>query len=126
MSFVRTVLGDIEPSQMGVTYSHEHIVIEESFPVLQNPDFLLNDTTKISAELKAVYMAGGRTMVDTMPAACGRNVMKLAEVSAAVGNTNHCAYGYSSAHLLSTPSLAILSVEEQLTQLFIDDRRDRY
>jgi phosphotriesterase-related protein len=81
MSFVRTVLGDIEPSQMGVTYSHEHIVIEESFPVLQNPDFLLNDTAKISAELKEVYIAGGRTMVDTMPAACGRNVMKLAEVS---------------------------------------------
>jgi phosphotriesterase-related protein len=32
MSFVRTVLGDILPEQMGLTYSHEHIVIEESFP----------------------------------------------------------------------------------------------
>ena len=29
MSFVRTVLGDIQPVQMGVTYSHEHIIIEE-------------------------------------------------------------------------------------------------
>ena len=37
MSFVRTVLGDIEPSQMGVTYSHEHIVIEESFPGFTEP-----------------------------------------------------------------------------------------
>ncbi len=32
-------------------------------------------------ELSAVYAAGGRTMVDTMPANCGRNVVKLAEVS---------------------------------------------
>ena len=39
MSFVRTVLGDIDPSQMGITYSHEHIVIEESFRFLKNPDF---------------------------------------------------------------------------------------
>ena len=81
MSFVRTIMGDIDPALMGVTYSHEHIVIEESYPVVQNPDFLLNDTRKIAEELNEVYAAGGRTMVDTMPADCGRNVLKLAEVS---------------------------------------------
>ena len=79
--FVRTVLGDISPEEMGLTYSHEHIVIEESFPTLANPAFILNDTVRISAELKELYHLGGRTMVDTMPAACGRNVLKLAEVS---------------------------------------------
>jgi predicted metal-dependent phosphotriesterase family hydrolase len=121
MSFVRTVLGDIEPSQMGVTYSHEHIVIEESFPVLQNPDFLLNDTAKISAELKEVYIAGGRTMVDTMPAACGRNVIKLAEVSRLsriqiIAPTGiHLPVYYPPRHWQFYLS------EEQLTQLFIDD-----
>ena len=83
--FVRTVLGDILPSQMGLTYSHEHIVIEESFPTLANPEFILNDTARISAELKELYQIGGRTVVDTMPAACGRNVLKLAEVSRASG-----------------------------------------
>lgn len=80
-SFVRTVLGDIQPEEMGLTYSHEHIVIEESFPTLANPAFILNDTVRISAELKELYQLGGRTMVDTMPAACGRNIVKLAEVS---------------------------------------------
>ncbi|MEL7588293.1 MAG: hypothetical protein AAGU19_16410 [Prolixibacteraceae bacterium] len=79
--FIRTVLGDISPAEMGLTYSHEHIVIEESFPTLANPAFILNDTTRISAELKEFYQFGGRTLVDTMPAACGRNVLKLAEVS---------------------------------------------
>lgn len=81
MSFVRTVLGDISPHEMGLTYSHEHVVIEESFPTIANKDFILNDTTKISEELKEFSAKGGRTLVDTMPANCGRNVVKLAEVS---------------------------------------------
>lgn len=81
MSFVRTVLGDIAPHEMGLTYSHEHIVIEESFPTLSNPDFVLNDTNRITAELKEFYQLGGRTVVDTMPANCGRNILKLATVS---------------------------------------------
>lgn len=79
--FIRTVLGDISPGEMGLTYSHEHIVIEESFPTLANPAFILNDTARISEELTELYRLGGRTMVDTMPAACGRNILKLAEVS---------------------------------------------
>ena len=81
MPFVRTILGDIAPTVMGLTYSHEHIVIEEGFATLSNPDFILNDTELISKELEAFYELGGRTVVDTMPAACGRNVVKLAAVS---------------------------------------------
>ena len=119
--FVRTVLGDIAPEEMGLTYAHEHVIIEESYPTLANPLFLLNDTEKISAELQAFYDGGGRTMVDTMPADCGRNVRKLAEVSRRTGVhliaptglhleqyylPNHWRYGYT---------------EEQLTQLFIAD-----
>ena len=121
MSFVRTVLGDIEPSQMGVTYSHEHVVIEESFPVLQNPDFLLNDTKKISEELKAVYGAGGRTMVDTMPAACGRNVMKLAEVSRLSGIQIIAPTGIHLPKYYPPNHWQFYLSEEQLTRLFIDD-----
>lgn len=81
MSFVRTVLGDIAPEEMGLTYSHEHVVIEESFPTITNQDFILNDVSKITEELKEFYSLGGRTLVDTMPANCGRNIVKLAEVS---------------------------------------------
>jgi 5-phospho-D-xylono-1,4-lactonase len=120
-AFVRTVLGDIAPHEMELTYSHEHIIIDESYPTLKNPLFLLNDVGKVSEELLNFYDAGGRTMVDTMPADCGRNIKKLAEVSertrihiiAATGMhleiyylPNHWRYSYS---------------EDQLTQLFIDD-----
>lgn len=81
MPFARTVLGDIAATEMGLTYSHEHVVIEESFPTIANKDFVLNDVLKISEELNEFYTNGGRTLVDTMPVNCGRNVLKLAEVS---------------------------------------------
>ena len=106
---------------MGLTYSHEHIIIEASYPTEQNELFLLNDTDKVSEELRAFYDAGGRTMVDTMPIDCGRNVLKLAEVARRTGvqiivptgihlevyyPPNHWRYHYS---------------EDQITQLIIDD-----
>ena len=96
MSFVRTVLGDISPDEMGLTYSHEHVVIEESFPTIANKDFILNDAVKISEELKEFYANGGRTLVDTMPANCGRNVLKLAEVSRLSRVQYYCTYRHSS------------------------------
>lgn len=121
MTFIRTVLGDILPEQAGITYAHEHLVIEESFPTKGNPDFLLNDIDKIASELSEVYRVGGRTMVDTMPANAGRNVLKLAEVSRRTGiqiiaptgihleiyyPENHWRYQYT---------------EDQLTRLFVAD-----
>ncbi len=80
-NFFRTVLGDKPVSEMGLTYSHEHIVIEDSYVTEKHPEFLLNDTDRIAEELLEFYAAGGRTMVDTMPANAGRNPLKLAEVS---------------------------------------------
>jgi phosphotriesterase-related protein len=79
--FFRTVLGDKPSQEMGLTYSHEHIVIDDSYPTASHPEFLLNDILKISEELGNFYLAGGRTVVDTMPANAGRNPLILAEVS---------------------------------------------
>lgn len=129
MSFIRTVLGDIPPAQAGITYAHEHLIIEESFPTLANPDFLLNDVDNVSAELTQVYAVGGRTMVDTMPANCGRNVLKLAEVSRRTGiqivapTGIHLEQYYPQSHWRYQYS------EDQLTRLFIADVEvgiDRY
>ena len=129
MSFVRTIMGDIDPALMGVTYSHEHIVIDESYPVLQNPDFILNDTKKIAEELNEVYAAGGRTMVDTMPADCGRNILKLAEVSRLSGIQIIAPTGIHLPVYYPPHHWQYYLPEEQLTQLFVDDVEigiDRY
>lgn len=120
-SFFRSVLGDVESEKMGLTYSHEHIIIEDSYPTASHPEFLLNEVNKVAAELTAFYSKGGRTVVDTMPANAGRNALKLAEVSRMSGvniiaptgihleiyyPTNHWRYSYT---------------EDQLTDLFIAD-----
>lgn len=121
MSFVRTVLGDIAPADMGLTYSHEHIIIEEGFVTMGNKDFILNDVDKVSAELQAFYNAGGRTVVDTMPAACGRNVRKLAAVSA---NTKVNIIAPTGIHLEKyyRPNHWRYFVSEaELTELFVKD-----
>ena len=120
-SFVRTVLGDISPEEMGLTYSHEHIIIDESYPTLGNPLFLLHDVEKVAEELQRFYRAGGRTMVDTMPADCGRNVRKLAEVSRRTGVNIIAPTGIHLEQYYLLNHWRYAYTEEQLTQLFVAD-----
>ena len=81
MTFVRTVLGDIEPEDLGPTYAHEHLVIDGGRPVELYPDFLLADVDKAVAELAPARALGLGAVIDAMPASAGRNVRKLAEIS---------------------------------------------
>jgi 5-phospho-D-xylono-1,4-lactonase len=81
MSFARTVLGDVETEELGVVYAHEHLVIHGGRPVQLFPDFELADVDKAVAELAPVQALGLRTVVDAMPADCGRDVLMLADVA---------------------------------------------
>jgi phosphotriesterase-related protein len=81
MSHVRTVLGDLDPAELGITYAHEHVIIAGGRPVELSPDFLLDDVDLATAELVAAKMVGLGAVVDAMPADCGRDVLALAEVS---------------------------------------------
>ena len=81
MTIVRTVLGDIAPSDLGVTYAHEHLVIDGGSPVAMNPDFDLSDLERMIPEVGEAVAIGLRAVVDAMPCDCGRNVEKLAELS---------------------------------------------
>lgn len=85
MSFIRTVLGDIPPEDLGVCSPHEHIIIEQSFTTYETPDFLLDSVHAGVEELRGFYSFGGRAMVDSMPCDAGRNVLKLAAVSRGSG-----------------------------------------
>jgi 5-phospho-D-xylono-1,4-lactonase len=85
VSIVRTVLGDVPASELGVCYAHEHIFIGRSFTTFVTPDFQIDDVGVATAELSDFHAAGGRAMVDSMPCDCGRNVASLAEISHASG-----------------------------------------
>jgi 5-phospho-D-xylono-1,4-lactonase len=81
MAFIRIVLGDIAPEDLGVCYAHEHTIIDLSYAVNKDADFLINDVYKSAQELTEFYTSGGRAMIDSMPCDCGRNIKKLAEIS---------------------------------------------
>ena len=81
MGFVRTVLGDIDASELGVTYCHEHLVIDGGRPVEIEPDFLLADVGLMATEVRQAAAFGLRSVIDAMPADAGRNATKLAELS---------------------------------------------
>jgi 5-phospho-D-xylono-1,4-lactonase len=85
MGFARTVLGDIDSRELGIVYAHEHLVIHGGRPVQLFPDFELSDVDRAVAELAPVQALGLRTVVDAMPADCGRDVLLLAEVSSRSG-----------------------------------------
>jgi phosphotriesterase-related protein len=85
VTFVRTVLGDIDPTDLGITYTHEHLVIDGGRPVLMEPDFDLSDVDRMATEVRSAVAFGLRSVVDAMPCDAGRNVEKLAELSRRTG-----------------------------------------
>jgi len=81
MTFVRTVLGDVEPADLGPTYAHEHIQIGPGGIVDQHPDMLLDDPEQAIAELEPARSLGLAAVVDALPSGGGRRIGALAEIS---------------------------------------------
>ncbi|MEO1237098.1 MAG: aryldialkylphosphatase [Planctomycetota bacterium] len=121
MSFIRTVLGDIDPDRLGVCYAHEHIIIDRSFTTQLFPDFLLDDVDRAAEELQQLHADGGRAVVDSMPCASGRNVLKLAEVSRRSGVHVLCPTGFHLKRYYPEGSWGVRLSADELAALFADD-----
>jgi phosphotriesterase-related protein len=119
--FIRTVLGDITPKELGVCYAHEHIIIDDSVATLRYPDFHLPSVDKAAAELKLFHADGGRAMVDSMPCDAGRNVGKLAKISRDSGVHIICPTGLHLAKYYDSGHWGRRYAVEQLAELFIAD-----
>ena len=124
MTLVRTVLGDIEPSALGVTYCHEHLVIDGGRPVLQEPEFDLADAQAMAAEVAEAATLGLRSVIDAMPCDAGRSAAKLAHISRGTGvnvvaptGLHHERY-YGPAHWSQRVSV------DELSELFVLDVTD--
>lgn len=85
MTFVRTVAGDIDPADLGVTYAHEHLVIDGGRLPEIDPDFAIDAVEDAVNELAPAVALGLRAVVDAMPGDVGRNVSKLAAIGADAG-----------------------------------------
>lgn len=85
MTVVRTVLGDIDPAQLGVTNAHEHLFMTGGLPVQKEPDFRLDNVDQACAELAFFQQAGGKSLLDAMPIGCGRSPKRLVETARRTG-----------------------------------------
>jgi len=119
--FVRTVLGDIPASRLGVCYAHEHLIIDASFTTQATPDFLLDSVDVGIAELRQFHTDGGRAMIDSMPCDCGRNVRKLAAIAGASGVHIVCPTGLHLAKYYDPGHWGNLYPSADLAELFIAD-----
>src|SRR5262245_50688110 len=124
MSFVRTVLGDIDAADVGVTYAHEHLVIDGGRPVELSPDSLLADIDRLSRELTDARGAGLRTAIDMMPADCGRNPSKLADLSLRTGVYLVAATDLHHERFYGPSHWSLRASEDDLADLFVADITD--
>lgn len=121
MSFVRTVLGDVEPSELGITYAHEHLVIDGGRPVELSPDFLLADIDRLSTELSDAADSGLQSAIDAMPADCGRNPGMLAELSRRTGVRLVASTGLHHERFYGPSHWSLRASEDELAALFVAD-----
>lgn len=82
---VRTVLGDVDASDLGVSYMHEHLIIDSAAVADRWPHILLTSTDDAVAEVDLCRHAGVGSMVDAMPMASGRRPLQLVEISRRTG-----------------------------------------
>ena len=78
---VRTVLGDVQPGELGATSCHEHLIIDSPFVAEHFPHIHLASVEDAVIELAPWRRAGLGTVVDAMPAGQGRDIGRLAEIS---------------------------------------------
>ncbi|MFO7533253.1 MAG: hypothetical protein R6W93_12390 [Candidatus Limnocylindrales bacterium] len=121
MPFARTVLGDIAPEELGIVYAHEHLVIHGGRPVQLFPDFELADVDKAVAELAPVQAMGLRTVVDAMPADCGRDVLMLAEIARRSGVNVIAPSGLHHERYYHDRHWSVRLSADEITDLFVAD-----
>ena len=120
-SFVRTVLGDVDPAELGPTYAHEHLVIDVGRPVDMFPDFLLVDLDRMTEEIRSAQALGLRSVVDAMPADAGRNVRSLAELSRRTGLHVIAPTGLHHERYYGLHHWSARATNEELAGLFVSD-----
>jgi len=114
---VRTVRGDVEPSELGPTDAHEHLFFIT--PIQPGDEFA--DVDRAIEEAETLVAAGGRTLVDWTPLGLGRDPEGLLRVSEATGLHVVAATGvHRDAHYLADDPLRSIAVDA-LADRFISD-----
>jgi predicted metal-dependent phosphotriesterase family hydrolase len=114
---VRTVLGDIDPAELGPCDAHEHLFLDT--PAQPDEEFL--DRGKAVEEARTLAEAGASALVDWTPLGLGRDLDGLAHVSRETGLHVVAATGlHRDAHYPGDDPYRAMPVD-QLTRLFAEE-----
>mgnify|MGYP000895439805 FL=1 len=90
---INTVLGEIDPQELGVTYIHEHLYVSPD-ELERYYNYTLDVPSKSVEEAELFKSAGGCTIVDMTPLAYGRNPEALRLISQQAGINVLCVTGF--------------------------------
>ena len=86
MGFIRTLLKDIDPNDLGITNGHEHIICRPPYWVEKgNDDLILDDPQKSLSDVMDFKNMGGSSIVDATAIDYGRDVEAVANISKKAG-----------------------------------------
>lgn len=116
MSKIRTVCGDIDAVEMGITYSHEHLHADHPS---NDPTLTINEDEKTIQEVKTFKALGGSTIIEATVKDMGRKLSSLQYISKQtgvhiIGSTGNWINDYFS------KDMAAMSVEE-LADIYIKE-----
>ncbi|WP_040213067.1 phosphotriesterase family protein [Clostridium polynesiense] len=88
---INTVNGIINEENLGITYSHEHIIVKPDKEDKKYLAYTLDDIEKSTKEVEAFKKNGGSTIVEMTPINYGRNVLAYKKISQETGvNIIYC------------------------------------
>ena len=81
---VITVLGTMSPDQMGVTQTHEHLILD-AMGHYPNYEYVIDDEDLVANEVQEFLSRGGKTICDVTLDEIGRNPEALVRLSKRTG-----------------------------------------
>jgi 5-phospho-D-xylono-1,4-lactonase len=117
---IHTVLGEIEPSELGLTACHEHLIWTVPEPYAdEDPDLGFDSVPAAVAELRHFKSAGGRAVVEMTTPEIGRCPLELRQISQAAGVHVIAASGHHK-QKFSAPYLAGIPEDEIVRRIIAD------
>lgn len=109
---IRTILGDISPSELGITTCHEHLIWSVPEPYTdEDPDLGFDSIPAAVAEARYFKSAGGSALVEMTTAEIGRCPVEMRQIAEASGLHVIAATGHHK-EKFSASALAGKSVDE--------------
>ncbi|MBA2747186.1 MAG: hypothetical protein H0U45_00255 [Tatlockia sp.] len=125
MRFIRTILGDISPDQLGVTDCHNHLFIRDGRAVERYPDFLLDNYDYIRKDIDEFHHLGGEAVVEMSPIDWGRDIDSLLRLADETGLKIISATGFHKLAYYQPTYHWVYSYDEDIIlQLILDELQE--